>query len=169
MKKNRFRKVKQGKVQSPQPSKKSSKNRDSNGIAFIKKGDFFKALLTDSFMLLMPIMYIVFYLVFGSREGFRENMLLGWVYILIPLALVEIIFIAKAGQTPGMRAYNIKLISLKDKKKPKLSTVFIRQILSKLAFITFGWIFIFFNKEGRHIYDLALNTALIYDDSANKR
>ena len=35
----------------------------------------FKAFVVDSFMLLMPILYIVFYLIYGSREGFSAYMI----------------------------------------------------------------------------------------------
>ncbi len=107
-KRNRFRKVKQGVIKTPTKREKSSKG---DSIEFAKKSDLFKAILTDSFMLLMPIIYTVIYLVFGSREGFRDNMLFGWIYILIPLIVAEVLFIKFAGQTPGMKAYNIKLIS----------------------------------------------------------
>jgi len=37
-----------------------------------------KAFITDTFMLLMPLLYVVFYLVMGSREEFAEHMLAGW-------------------------------------------------------------------------------------------
>jgi len=160
MAKSRFRDVKQGK-QTVLKEKKAK----SNEPKFISNGAFFKAFLTDSFMLLMPIMYIVFYLVFGGREGFGEHKLLGWLYILIPLAIVESIFLIKAAQTPGMKAYNIKLISLKTNKKPSLGIILLRQLLSKITFLIFGWIVIFLNKKHRNLHDFILNTALVYDDT----
>ncbi|NPA51086.1 MAG: RDD family protein [Epsilonproteobacteria bacterium] len=158
MKKNRFRKVKQQKITANRVEEKNNEPK------YITKRDFFKIFLTDTFMLLMPIMYIVFYIVFGSREAFKENMLLGWIYILIPLAIVEILFLSIKGQTPGMKAYNAKLISLEDNKKPSTLTIIIRQLLSKITFLIFGWITIFFNKKSRNLHDFITKTAFVYDE-----
>lgn len=81
MAKKRFRDVKQGKekevsIEEPSPANK----RD-----YASSGSKIKAFLTDSFMLVMPIMYVVFYLIMGGREGFAEHKALGWLYILVPL------------------------------------------------------------------------------------
>ena len=162
MAKQRFRDLKQGRITITEQKKREKEPK----IKFATKGDVFKAILTDSFMLWMPIVYIVFYFVFGSREAFGEHKLLGWIYILIPLAIVEIIFLAKSGQTPGMKAYNLKLISLYTNKKPSLSRIALRQILSKITFITFGWIVLLFRRDGRNLHDLIVGTALIHDKKA---
>jgi len=158
MAKNRFRDIKQGRVTKINKDKKSLK------FNFAKRGDILKAILTDSFMLWMPILYIVFYLIFGGREGFAENRVLGWIYVLIPLAFVEIAFLAKSGQTPGMRAYNLKLIFLPTNSKPPFTTIVLRQFLSKITFLIFGWITLFLRKDGRNLHDLISGTAIIYED-----
>jgi uncharacterized RDD family membrane protein YckC len=155
MAKQRFRDIKQGKI----TDKKASESK----LKFAKRADVFKAILTDSFMLWMPIVYIVFYLVFGGREGFGAHKLLGWIYILIPLAIVESIFLIKKGQTPGMKAYNLKLIFLSTQEKPPKTTIVLRQLLSKITFLIFGWITLFFRKDGRNLHDLIAGTALVYE------
>ncbi len=159
MAKHRFRDIKQGKI-SPK-----EKTDDAKKIFFARKSDIFKAILTDSFMLWMPIVYFVMYVIVGSREEFAKNLLTGWLYILIPLTLVEIAFLAKSSQTPGMKAYNLKLIYLPTGQKPPFIIIAIRQILSKITFFTFAWIIIFFRKDGRNLHDLFTSTALVYDDT----
>jgi len=158
MAKQRFRDLKQGRKTE---TKEKEKKVQLSGFA--RKGDIFKAILTDSFMLWMPIMYIVFYLVFGGREGFAANKILGWIYILVPLALVEVGFLLKSGQTPGMRAYKLKLIFLPTGEKPPVTTMLLRQLLAKVTFLIFGWIILFFRKDGRNLHDLIAGTALVYD------
>jgi uncharacterized RDD family membrane protein YckC len=160
MAKQRFRDLKQGRI-----TEVKSKDKKQKGFRFAKRGDVFKAILTDSFMLWMPIVYIVFYFVFGGREGFGEHKLLGWIYILIPLAIVEILFLYKSAQTPGMKAYKLKLIFLPTGQKPPLTTIILRQFLAKITFLTFGWIILFFRKDGRNLHDLIAGTALVYEDS----
>ena len=160
MAKQRFRDTKKGKV----TADKEKKGTQSS-FNYAKRRDILKAFLTDSFMLLMPIMYIVFYLVFSGREGFAAHKLLGWFYILVPLAIVEILFLVKSGQTPGMKAYRMKLIFLPTSQKPPLSTIILRQILSKFTFLLFGWIVLFFRKDGRNLHDLIVGTALVYENS----
>ena len=162
MAKQRFRNTKQGKV--PASNKENKKISNSiGGIHFATKRDYFKAGLTDSFMLLMPIMYIVFYFVFGSREEYASNWQLGGLYILGSLALVESIFLILKGQTPGMKAYNIKLVSLYTSKKPAAYIIVVRQILSKVVFLIWGWLVIFFRKDNRNLQDIILHTAFVYE------
>ena len=156
MAKPRFRDVKQGRV-------KIEEKKDNNNIKFITKRDYFKAILTDSFMLLMPIMYLLFYLVYGSREEFAMHWKEGDLYILIGLIIVESLFLILKGQTPGMKAFQIKLISLDTKKKPPSWLIIVRQILAKVVFLSFTWIIVFFRKENRNLHDIILNTALVYE------
>jgi uncharacterized RDD family membrane protein YckC len=164
MAKPRFRNLKQGKVTQP-PSKK----RSIKETLFPNKRRRGKAFVTDGFMLVMPIMYIVFYLVMGGREGFAANKLLGWVYILVPLIFVQIVFIAKAYQTPGMRAYNIKVVDAATLEAPTFGQIVLRQILTLLSLVTFGWLLMFFRSDHRMLHELLSRTALVMAADPSKQ
>ena len=161
LKKQRFRDVKQGKVQQPSdsaPKKKSSSRTYDYAGAGVK----IKAFLTDSFMLVMPIMYIVFYLVMGGREGFAEHKALGWVYILVPLVIVQTIFMARTGQTPGYRAYDLTVIDESTGEKPSLFIILFRNLSAVLSLLTFfGWIIMFFRKDHKTLHDFLSGTSVI--------
>jgi len=160
-KKQRFRDVKQGKVQ-PLPSKKSKKKDKSFPYEYASAGIKLKAFLTDSFMLVMPIMYIVFYLVMGGREGFAAHKALGWLYILLPLAIVQTIFMAKTGQTPGYRAYDLTVIDEKTGEKPSPFLCLFRNLSAILSLFTFfGWIIMFFRKDHKTLHDFLSGTSVI--------
>ncbi len=160
MAKQRFREVKQGKQQEQAPKEKEEKPID---LYYASKGMKVKAFLTDSFMLVMPIMYVVFYFIMGGRDGFAEHKALGWVYILLPLIIAQTIFMFKTGQTPGYRAYNIELIDETSKKKPSLFIILFRNLSAVLSLLTlFGWVMMFFRKDGKTLHDLLSNTAVIY-------
>ncbi len=158
MAKQRFRDVKQGRVEkTPQKSRKKTDIPSD----FPDKRTRAKAFITDSFMLLMPIMYIVFYLVMGGREGFAANKLLGWIYILVPLIFVQIAFIAKSSQTPGMRAYNIKVADSRTLKEPSFGQIVIRQIIAPFSRLLFGWILMYLRRDHRQPHELLSYTTLL--------
>jgi len=166
MAKQRFRDVKRGnvketKTKETKPKKSSTHkklSRDNYASARLK----IKAFLTDSFMLVMPIMYIVFYLVMGGREGFAEHKAMGWVYILLPLVIVQTIFMFKSGQTPGYRAYDLTLIDESTGERPSLFIILFRNLSAILSLFTFfGWIMMFFRKDRKSLHDLLSNTAVI--------
>ena len=158
MAKQRFRDIKQGKVQEEIPKVKPVSDTDNYAPVGLK----IKAFLTDSFMLLMPIMYVVFYLVMDGREDFSEHMLLGWFYILLPLVIVQTLFMYFTGQTPGYRAYNITLIDENTKKKPTLFVIIFRNLAAILSLFTFlGWALMFFRKDNKTLHDLLSATAVV--------
>ena len=93
MAKQRFRDLKQGKVKKQEEKKNTSKKDSSKpNRDYATAGQKIKAFLTDSFMLVMPIIYVVFYLIMDGREGFAAHKMLGWIYILIPLIIIQTIF-----------------------------------------------------------------------------
>jgi len=165
MQKNRFRNVKQGKEGRQKEKKQKSQETNHYASARLK----IKAFLTDAFMLVMPIMYIVFYLVMDGREGFAEHKLLGWMYILIPLVIVQSIFMYFSGQTPGYRAYNITLIDETTKSRPSLFVIIFRNLSAVLSFFTIvGWMLMFFRKDSKTLHDLLSATAVVNTDDKQK-
>jgi len=163
MAKQRFRDVKQGNIkQSDTPTGKGKKDKEKAYGHYATVGQKIKAFLTDSFMLVMPIMYIVFYLIMGGREGFAEHKAMGWLYILLPLVIVQTIFMFKTGQTPGYRAYDITLIDESTGEKPSLFITAFRNLSAILSLFTlFGWIMMFFRKDHKTLHDLLSGTAVI--------
>jgi len=158
MAKKRFRNVKQGKEKEIVIEKSSSTDKWNYASAGMK----IKAFLTDSFMLVMPIMYVVFYLIMGGREGFSEHKAMGWIYILIPLVIVQTIFMFKTGQTPGYRAYKLTLIDDTTGLKPSLFIILFRNLSAVLSLFTFfGWIMMFFRKDKKTLHDLLSGTATV--------
>ena len=121
-----------------------------------------KAFLTDSFMLFMPIIYVVFYVVMGSREEFRAHMLLGWVYIFVPHFIITTLFLYLKDQTPGYKAYNIELSTFKS-QKPTLVQIAIRYIIFTITIFIFPLLFIpFFTKNRLGLQDYISRTIPIY-------
>ena len=159
MAKQRFRDIKKGKIAKTGTEEKNAIATYPYAKAFAK----IKAFVTDSFMLMMPIMYIVMYLIMDGREGFQSNMLLGWVYIFVPLIIAQSLFMIKTAQTPGYRAYNLMLIDEQTGEKPTAFIVLFRNFSAVLSFFTlFGWVMMFFRKDAKTLHDLLTRTAVIH-------
>lgn len=121
-----------------------------------------KAFVIDSFMLLMPILYIVFYLVFGSREGFAEHMFAGWLLVLLPYGIVISLFLALKGQTPGYKAYDITLSNLKTLHRPSLIAILFRYMLFILTSASIvGLLLPLLRKDRLGIYDILSQSAAV--------
>ena len=165
MAKSRFRKVKQGKIDEAmvhshgESGKKTKKGHDGNTT--VSAGMRIKAFITDSFMLLMPIMYIVFYLVMGGREGFAHHKAVGWLYIVVPYIVVTSIFLIRSGQTPGMKAYGFRLDDNSGEERVSKGRVVVRQILAIVDFLLFGWLLMFFRKDHRTPHEIVTGTTFV--------
>ncbi len=157
-KNRRFRDIKQGKAAQPAAPKAKAAHR-TNAAPISAK---IKAFITDSFMLLMPIMYIVTYLVMGSLQEFQKNMAAGWLYILIPNFIVVFLFFWKSQQTPGCRAYEIELVDSRTGGKPHPLAIVLRYYFELLSIVTiFGLLIAFFRKDRKGLHDLLSGTMLV--------
>jgi len=125
----------------------------------------FKAFITDTFMILMPLLYIVFYIIMGSREEFAENMLAGWAYTFIPHFIIIISFWFFKSQTPGYKAYDIKLVD-KNLNKPTLFRLIVRYFAFALSIILIAGLFLaIVRKDKKALHDLISGTMPIQLDS----
>ncbi len=154
----KWRHIKQGKVEISQ-----SKEIVSFSPAPIK--DRLKAFLTDTFMITTPIVYIVIYLVMGSREEFRAHMGEGWLFILIPHYLIVTLFWTLKGQTPGMKAYEIKVVKKDYKSLPNFLQSSLRYFLLLFSIVTlFPLFFIYLHTQKQMLHDILSHTRTIRID-----
>ena len=120
-----------------------------------------KSFITDTFLLLMPLIYISFYLIMGSREEFAEHLLLGWASILVPHLLIIVGFWFFKSQTPGYKAYNIKLVD-NNLQRPSVFQLIVRYFAFILSTFMFaGLILAIIRKDKRTLHDIISGTMLI--------
>jgi len=163
MAKRRFRDVKQGKATQPPEENRHAIRRDKRlKYPYASARLKMKAFLTDTFMLMMPIMYFVVYIVMGSLQTFGQDRLMGWAYIFIPLVIIQTLFMAISGQTPGYRAYGLTLIDERTGSKPTWMIILFRNLCAVLSALTIvGWLMMFFRKDSKTLHDLLSSTAVI--------
>ena len=123
-----------------------------------------KAFLTDTFLITTPIFYIVIYLIMGSGAQFAENRALGWGIIIGVHAIIILIFWLKNGQTPGLKAYDLKLVDNLTKQRVSVIQVLIRYTTTLFAVVSVFLLFTpFFNKDKKTFQDILSNTTIIND------
>jgi uncharacterized RDD family membrane protein YckC len=121
-----------------------------------------RAFLTDTFLITTPILYIVIYLIMGSGEAFSEDRLKGWSIILVIHLLVIIFFWFVKGQTPGLKAYELKIIDALTKNRISFVQSLIRYSATVFVVVSFFLIFLpFIRKDKKTFQDLISNTIII--------
>ena len=156
----KWRDVKQNRIQETKVETINKSSRDE--LASLPSR--LKAFLTDTFLITTPILYIVIYLVMGSGEEFSQNRSLGWGIIFTVHALIILIFWLKNGQTPGLKAYDIKLVDNLTKQRVSVIQVLVRYLTTLFAVVSIFLLFIpFFNKDKKTFQDLFSNTTIIND------
>ncbi|MEA3491393.1 MAG: RDD family protein [Campylobacterota bacterium] len=158
----RFRDVKQKKPLPYTTGEEQSKIERKDKLPYASIGNKTKAFITDSFMLLMPIMYIVAYFVMDGLQEFSQNKVEGWITILIPNFIVVSLFFWKSGQTPGCRAYNIRLVDSKTGREAHPLAIALRYYFEIISIVTIvGLMMAYFRRDRKCLHDLLSGTVLI--------
>ena len=157
----RWRDVKKGNLKKNTNNKEIQNNDINLSLCNASLMARFKAFITDTFMLTMPLMYIVFYFVMGSREDFAANKLMGWIYIFAPHFIIIFSLWFFKQQTPGLKAYELSIVDSYSGEKPTWVSLINRYIQTSLGiFLILPLLFPFFNKEKRTFQDIMSGTCI---------
>jgi len=118
-------------------------------------------------MITMPIFYIVIYLVMGSREAFHANMAQGWLFIIIPHYLIVTLLWVFKGQTPGMKAYGIRVGRWRDPLRPiNFLQATLRYFAMPLSIISIvGLLIALFRSDRATLHDMiSLSRMVLVED-----
>ena len=154
----KWRDVKQSRIQNEKSFESNVKSK-KNDLASLPSR--FKAFLTDSFLITTPITYIVMYLILGGGTAFADNRVFGWSLILGSTAFIITFFWYVKFQTPGMKAYSLKIVN-NDFNRISFFQAIIRYFATIFAMISFILLFVpFFKKEKKTFQDIISNTVII--------
>jgi len=152
----RFRQLKQQSKQNC-VDKEKLKNR----VEYARYTDRIKAFITDMFMIYAPILYIITYVFLGGKDDFQASQLAPLAGVTI-YGIIYSILLAKLGQTPGKKAYIIKVVDAKTYEKISFFKAFFRFISFLFsATILFGLLVPFYRKDNRALHDLMAGTVVI--------
>jgi len=120
-----------------------------------------KAFIVDMFMIMMPLAYATTYIFMNGKDDFQGNEEARWSLSII-YGLIIITFWVLKGQTPGLKAYNLKLIDAKTKEKISFAKAILRYLSFLFSAMTIALAFLpFFRKDKKTFQDLVSNTLVI--------
>ncbi|CAI6148892.1 MAG: hypothetical protein SPLUMA2_SPLUMAMAG2_01453 [uncultured Sulfurimonas sp.] len=144
-----FRKLKQ-KKQTNKPTKVN--------ILYARYPDRIKALITDIFMIYMPIMFFITYIVLSGKDALQSSNEAPLIATSL-YGVIYAIFLSKTGQTPGKKAYNIKIVDYKSQENLSFIMALLRFIVFLFSATTIVGLFIpFFRKDNKALHDLICGT-----------
>jgi uncharacterized RDD family membrane protein YckC len=128
------------------------------------------ALATDAaltivvFMSMVGVVALIASLVGGLRPAWLVGALLGSGWLLI-VATYFVLFWSAAGQTPGMRLLNVRVVGPSG-KPPSIGRSLVRLVGLLLAIIPLfaGFVPALFSERRRALPDLLAGTVVLYDD-----
>jgi len=154
---SRWRDVKHGKTKITDNRLKKQKLNFCNATLVSR----FKAFVTDAFMILMPLMYLVFYVILGSGDEFSHNKILGWTYIFIPHFIIMLSFWYIKGQSPGLKAYELSIVNSNTGLRPTLISLIIRYLITTISLIfIFPFFIVFLHPNKKTLHDIISNTCI---------
>jgi uncharacterized RDD family membrane protein YckC len=120
-----------------------------------------KSFITDMFMLMMPLSYFTTYFILDGKNDFQSNELARWGVSLM-FGIVNMIFWSKTGQTPGYKAYEIKIVDSKTMQNITFFQGIIRYMVFIISYsLLIGMVVPFFTKNRQSLHDILSGTCVI--------
>ena len=152
----RFRKLKK---QSRQKSEKLDKQK--NSVNYASNPDRVKAFITDMFMIYIPVLYLLTYVILNGKDDFQSSTV-GPLTGVVLYGLISSVLIAKFGQTPGNKAYTMKVVDASTHELISFPRAFFRYICFILsATFVLGLFVGIYRKDNASLHDLIAKTIVI--------
>ena len=150
--------------------KKHTKSKTTSNVEIKKRVIYayyplkIKAFITDMFMIYAPILYILAYVVMGGKDEFQESQMAPLLAVTL-YGLIYATLISKFGQTPGKKAYGIKVVDDKTYKNISFFRAFLRFIAFLFsATILIGLIIPWYRKDKKALHDIICSTVEIVEE-----
>ena len=142
--------------------KQSNVNTKVNKVdANIKYASFtarIKALITDLFMIYIPILYIITYVFMDGKDDFQSSELAPFIGVLI-YGLIYSVLLSKFGQTPGKKAYDIEVLDAKTYQRISIFRAIWRFIAFLICATTLlGLLLPLYTKDKKALHDILSGT-----------
>lgn len=125
-----------------------------------------KSFIVDMFMIMMPILYVTTYFLMSGKEEFQNSELARWATAAI-FGFIIVVFWKITGQTPGLKAYELKVVDTNSLQNITFFQSISRYLLFILGAISIIGLFLpFFRDDKKMIHDILTNTTVISTEKA---
>ncbi len=156
----RFRNIKKNNTK---PEKKPEKK-----AKLAKTTDRIKAFITDMFMIYAPILYIITYGFMDGKDDFLDSDIAPLLAVSV-YGVIYSIFHSQLGQTPGKKAYEIKVVNIRTGENLSFFRAFYRYVLFLISAASIiGLIFPLYTKKKKALHDLICGSVVIVDPKEPK-
>lgn len=144
--------------------KQSTKNNQSKkidtDIVYASFTDRIKALITDLFMIYIPILYVITYIFMDGKDDFQASQIAPLIGVVL-YGLIYSVLLSLFGQTPGKKAYNIQVVDSKTYQR----IVIFRSIWRFFAFLftattLLGLFLPLFRDDKKALHDILSGTVV---------
>lgn len=120
-----------------------------------------KAFITDMFMIYAPILYIIAYVALSGKEDFQSSQIAPLAAITL-YGVIYAFLLSKFAQTPGKKAYDIKVVDAKTGE----NLTFFRSLFRFVAFLftattLLGLFLPFYRRDKKALHDLICGTLVV--------
>jgi len=152
----RFRNIKKN-------NKKKITQEEKPKYMYSKYSFRIKAFITDMFMIYMPIMYVITYLVLDGKDEFQASELAPLMAVSL-YGLIYAFLVSRFGHTPGKKAYDMKIVDDKTAKNIGFFRALVRFIMFLFTAATLlGLILPFYRKDKKALHDLVCSTLVVIE------
>ena len=156
MRNKRWRDVKQNRINDN--SVKKEKDIILNYAPLLQR---LKAQITDTFLLYMPLLYLITYFILDGKEEFQDSSIAQSMAIII-YGTIYAIFLKFSGQTPGRKAYLVQVVDSTTGKTIGFFRALLRFIVFLFSTVTiFGIVIAYYREDKKTLQDLITNTAVV--------
>ena len=143
--------------------KKQSQDKAKPRYSYARYTDRIKAFITDMFMIYAPILYITAYLIMDGKDDFQSSELAPLLGVSI-YGFIYAFLLSMFGQTPGKKAYELKVVD--DKTGDYIG--FFRSAFRFIAFLftattLLGLFLPFYRKDSKGLHDLLSGTIVVIE------
>jgi len=142
-------------------------SEEKNIIHYARYTDRIKALITDMFMIYAPILYIITYGFMGGKDDFQSSQIAPLVGVTM-YGVIYAILLAKKAQTPGKKAYTIKVVDANTMQNISFIRAFVRFVAFLFTATTLlGLLLPLYRKDKKALHDLIASTIVLQTDNHN--
>jgi len=143
-------------------SKNQNKQKFKQRYVYAPFADRIKALITDMFMIYAPILYFIAYVVMNGKDDFQSSQIAPFMGVLM-YGVVYALLLSRFAQTPGKKAYDIKVVDAKSGKSISFLRAFCRFVAFLVSATVVLGVFVpfyrqKFYKDNKALHDLMTNT-----------